>query len=410
MGQVHQATLLDGVNVAVKIQYPDIANAVEAEMRLAKLLPGLGPVRRWGFDFDAYKRTLKDNMDRELDYRSELERQQCYAMLTSVPGLVVPKVYPQYSSRTVLVQSWESGVPLDSTVSWPLDQRKEIARILVQTLFHSVFVSGMVHGDPHVGNMRFRRGAGGAPEVALLDYGCTVEIEEAVRMHFLKLVVGCIDGDDTDPLACFAGMGFDHEKLKPIAPVLPALCGALFEPFTEAGPFSLKYWALGERTDALLGELKWWFRSAGPANLLLLMRAFQGLVMQLNTLQVVVSWRDIFHEAVGPALLKKARAYQPRALPGGEEAGGGAVRRFSALARYLKVRVTEKGRQVVAVTMPAEQASQLKSIVPEDVALKIGDLGVDIDAIARRACDSGLVPQALFALDVGERHYRVWLE
>ena len=411
LGQVHKARLLDGTEVAVKIRYPDIMDAVEAEMRLAKLLPGVGPVRKWGFDFDAYKRTLKDNMDRELDYRSEMERQQTYAKLMNVPGLTVPRVFPQYCRVGVLVQSWEDGVHLDEVVRWSLDERIDVARILMGTLFQSVFVSGMVHGDPHLGNMLFQRGASGTPHVALLDYGCTIEIEEHVRMLFLRLVIGCIEGDETDPLACFVGMGFEYEKLKSIAPVLPAVCGVYFEPFVEDGPFILKYWGLGKRTDALLGELKWWFRSAGPPSLLLLMRAFQGLVMQLETLQVAVCWRDLFYKTVGPELLEKARAYPVPALPASAASKlDRPVDDFTGLAKFLKVLVTENGRQVVAVTMPGEQVSHIEDIIPKDVALKVAESGIDLRAIGRGACDNGLQPQPLFELDTGKRKYRVWLE
>jgi len=79
LGQVHLAELKNGDQVAVKIRYPILAIAVDAELRLVGLMPGVGPVNRWGFDLDAYKKSLRDNMHRELDYRSEAQRQATLA-------------------------------------------------------------------------------------------------------------------------------------------------------------------------------------------------------------------------------------------------------------------------------------------------------------------------------------------
>ena len=70
LGQVHYGVLHDGTEVAVKVRYPGVDGAVDAELKLAGLLPGVGPVKKWGFDFGGYKTALRDNMERELDYRS----------------------------------------------------------------------------------------------------------------------------------------------------------------------------------------------------------------------------------------------------------------------------------------------------------------------------------------------------
>jgi len=78
LGQVHKARLLNGDVVAVKIRYPGIASAVDAEMKIAGLIPSVGPAKKWGMDLTGYKQVLKANMDRELDYRTEAQRQIAY--------------------------------------------------------------------------------------------------------------------------------------------------------------------------------------------------------------------------------------------------------------------------------------------------------------------------------------------
>lgn len=402
LGQVHRARLRDGALAAVKIRYPGIGAAVDAELRLASLLPGMGPVRRWGFDVDAYRRALRENLDRELDYVGEARRQGRFRA-AAAPGIVVPEPFLDLCRPGVLVQRWEDGVPLEAAARWPVPERRATAETLLRGLLHAVLVSGHLHGDPHAGNYRFRLGAGGQPEVVLYDFGCTVEIPDAARLALLKLLDGARTRRAVDPLACFAAMGFDAEKLTHIAPRLSALCGILFEPFLVDGLFSARYWRLGSRVEALFGELKWWFRSAGPPELLFLMRAFHGLVAQLETLGVAVSWRQALDAAVPRARWEEARAFEPRNP-------GVRAPTLDSVAQYLKVQVLEHGRQIVGVTLPAPQVVELESIIPDDVRERIAAAGVDLGAIRQRAVASGIVPQELFHLPADPRSYRVWLE
>ena len=407
LGQVHHAVLLDGTEVAVKLRYPDICDAVDAEMRLAGLVPGVGPAKKWGFDLGAYKTALKLNMDRELDYRNEAQRQERFRQGNQVAGLVVPRVYDEWCSSGVLVQSWESGQRLKALQDWSHPQRLQVGTILMTNLFSSLFVNGEIHGDPHTGNLYFRKQVTGMPEVVLLDYGCTVPVSEHARWSLLKLIVGCHDRDETDPLRCLAAIGFDPNKLLPIADALPALCQLLFEPFCRKEPFSTQYWDVSRRAGALLGELRWWFRSAGPADLILLMRAFNGLVSQLATLKVILPWWEVLVEALGEDMIDQARQYTP---PPFSSHVNRENQTFQSVAQFLKIRVTEASKQVVAVSMPASQVPFLQDQIPEDVLPKIRDARIDLEGIVRHTCERGIVPGELFTLDTGGREYRVWLE
>lgn len=407
LGQVHRAVLKNGTVVAVKIRYPDIAAAVDAELRLAGLLPGVGSVKRWGFDLEAYKRTLRDNMRRELDYRSEAKRQQRFAAVVRVPGLRVPEVRMELCRERVLVQSWESGVLLDQVIEWPKRDRLLIGRTLLLTLFKSLFVAGEVHGDPNLGNCFYRRGDDGQPEVVLLDFGCTVPVSEPRRLALLKLLLACREGADVAPLRCFAALGFDAKKLSHLSDTLPALCRILFRPFLVDGSFHPAEWHLKRDVTALLGEHRWWFRSAGPADLLLLLRAFQGLATQLGQLEARLPWWPLLEQAAGAELMQRARAWELPELP--PELASGAVS-IRAIARRLCVSVTEGSVLQVSLSMPAEAALDLENIIPEDVLERIRASRVDMGVIISRIRASGIAPQKLFVLDEGLKRHRVWLE
>ncbi|MDH4274988.1 MAG: AarF/UbiB family protein, partial [Gammaproteobacteria bacterium] len=315
------------------------------------------------------------------------------------------QVYTELGSERILVQSWESGVKFSDILRWPDYMQHAIGKILLQTLFKSAFVVGEVHADPHQGNM-FYRYRNGSPEVVLLDFGCTVQISEAARLALLKLIVALHNKQDISPLSCFIAMGFEEKKLDYIAQQLPMLSKILLRPFVENGAFHLSLWRLGNDLTALLGEKRWWFRSAGPANLLLLLRAFQGVVTQLEALHFYDSWWDILTKTVGEEVLTRAQEYP---LPCANAAT--VATSLGELAKELKVKVLEDNRPLVSVSMPAEAALDLEQLIPEDVMkhLKMSK-DLDIAAILLRIRDSGLVPQNIFDTQFGNRSYRVWLE
>ncbi|MGZ5007035.1 MAG: ABC1 kinase family protein [Methylobacter sp.] len=408
LGQVHLAELKNGDKVAVKIRYPDMGDAVDAELRLLGLMPGVGPVKRWGFDLDGYKKSLHDNMQRELDYRSEAQRQDYFGQAVRVPGLKVPKVYIDLCRERVLVQSQAEGVLIDKVRDWPEQDRRAIGQTLMMTLFKSLFVAGEVHGDPHPGNVFYSYDENGRPLVTLLDYGCTVTIAEQRRLALLKLIAGCRERNPTKALACFAALGFDSKKLSFISGSLPMLCRILFRPFLVNHAFDPEQWQLGKNVNDLLGDYRWWFRSAGPSDLFLLMRAFQGLIQQLQQLDVKLSWWTLLQQAVGPELIRQAVVYE---LPVIEYEQEIPALSFDQQATQLCVRVSENGEQRVAIKMPAEAVLDLEHLIPEEVLERIVNSGtIDLKQLADSIRANGMIPQQLFVFEDIEKNYRVWLE
>ncbi len=408
LGQVHLAELKNGDKVAVKIRYPDISDAVDAELRLVGLMPGIGPVNRWGFDLDAYKKSLRDNMQRELDYRSEARRQDYFGRTVQVPGMKVPKVYMDLCRERVLVQSRAEGVLIDKVGSWPEQDRLAIGQTLMMTLFKSLFVAGEVHGDPHPGNIFYSHDENAKPLVTLLDYGCTIAVAEQRRLALLKLIVGCRESNPTKALDCFAALGFDGKKLSSISGSLPALCQILFRPFLLNHAFDPEQWQLGKAVNDLLGDYRWWFRSAGPSDLFLLMRAFQGLIQHLQQLDVKLPWWTLLQQAVGPELIQQAKAYQ---LPVSEYEPTVHALSFNQQATLLFVRVSENGEQRVAVKMPAEAVLDLEHLIPEDVLVRIVNSGtIDLKQLSDSIRVNGIIPQQLFVFEDAGKTYKVWLE
>jgi hypothetical protein len=408
LGQVHQAILKDGQQVAVKVRYPDIAKLVEAEIKLFGLMPGLGPVKKWGMDLESYKRVFKSNMDRELDYCEEAKTQQLFKNELNIPGLFIPAVYPKFNGSDLMVQSWESGQYLDEITDWPIGDRKKLGETLLITLFKSLFELGVVHGDPHIGNYYFRRDKSQQPEVVMMDFGCKIDIAETRRLALLNLILAVSEDRSVIPIRNFAAMGFEVTKLANIGESLPMLSRTLFKPFLQSAIFHISHWELESTVESLLGEKKWWFRSAGPSDLFLLMRAFQGVVQQLEMLRVSLPWMDILLRCLDPETIQKAKLMLLPEIPQEQQI---TVSDVKCLATTLCIKVSHDGKEKVSARVPAELALNFESLMPCDVLdILRNDKTVDLALMQRNITESGIAPQSVFIHEIGIKKYEIWLE
>ena len=402
LGQVHRARLLDGRDVAIKIQYPGIREAVAAEVKILGLVPRVGPARRWGVDLDGYKQMFADDLEAELDYQGEAGRQRAFAADVRVRGLEVPGTIDGLCTPRVLVQEWAEGVPLREAVTWSKSERARLGCILLETFLRSAFLVGTVHADPNPGNVLYARTAEG-PVVRLLDFGSVVVLGPRQRLALLRLIFDLRRGQTNTLLGTWAALGFDAGKLEHLLPQLTRLSLAVLRPLVETGRFALGSWNLREELDTLLGDQKWWFRSAGPPGLLLALRALQGLVGQLEAMGVDLPWGRMLDNVVPPVLRENALAWAPLELPAHRH------ERPPSLAQALRVEVRDGDRVVISMEMPATATADLPDLVPEEVHEALRRRGIDVGGLARRAIEGGLRPGSLFESHEGDRRLRVWL-
>ncbi len=406
LGQVHRAKLKNsGEEVAVKIQYPEMARTIKAELKIAGLIPMAGPAKKWQIDLNSYKKVLNEDLNEELDYLKEADCQMRFYQSLKVDGLVIPKVYKELCSPVVLVQSWEEGVYFDEVVTWEKKDRMLVARTLLMTLFKSLFEFGEVHTDPHMGNFFFNNKEGASPTVTLLDYGSTDQIAYSERMALLKLILATREESPIDYMQCFGTMGFDLSKLAYIEHELPVICPLLFKPFLTNNAFDLKAWEVTKAFEVILGERKWWFRSSGPAELYLIMRSFQGLIIQLTDLDIQLPYWGLLKKALGEELLQEARDFElpptPKYTP---------VPKVQAVSKRLKVIIFEGKKEIMDLTFPPDAALHIEELIPEKVLNDLYALGWDEEVLRQQLMDSHLAPQVIFDDKTDGRWHKVWLE
>lgn len=170
IGQVHRAELLDGTEVAVKVQHPGIEQAVESDLSNAGLLERMIAATAGSrFQTKEWLTVIRARFREELDYSLEAERQQAFAKLhENDPHIRVPKVFTSHSARRVLTSEFVRGLDFDEAMAASVEDRKRWAEALWRFVFKGNLVGGMFNADPHPGNYVFQPDG----NVSFLDYGC----------------------------------------------------------------------------------------------------------------------------------------------------------------------------------------------------------------------------------------------
>lgn len=174
IGQVHRATLLDGTAVAVKIQYPGIADALEADLRNAGTIVRLARALAPGLDAKAIAEEIRERVLEELDYELEAQNQRSFARAyDGHPFIHVPDVHTRLSRRRVLVTDFVNGIGFEQIRELPDEERSRFGEIVYRGSFGSVYHLQHFNADPHPGNYILMEDG----RVAFLDFGMTKKLD-----------------------------------------------------------------------------------------------------------------------------------------------------------------------------------------------------------------------------------------
>ena len=205
LGQVHRAVTKDGRRVACKLQYPDMASAVEADLGQLDLAFAIYRRTDRAIDASEMKGEIAARLREELDYRQEARHIALYRiMLAERPEIAVPEVLPELSTGRLLTMSWLDGRPLLDFKRDTLERRNAVAANMFAAWWLPFVRYGAIHGDPHLGNYTVRDDLG----INLLDYGCI----RTFRPGFVGGVVGLyralLTDDRAGQVAAYESWGF----------------------------------------------------------------------------------------------------------------------------------------------------------------------------------------------------------
>lgn len=294
IGQVHRATLSDGREVVVKIQYPGIAEAIYADMKNLRLGLKLLNVIAPGIDTAAIADELRERIAEELDY--ELEAQNQRAMSRAYRGhpfMHVPDAITAVSRERVIVSEYVEGKRFAEAKKAPQAERNRIGEILVRFYVNGPLRHRLLNGDPHPGNSLFMADG----RVAFLDFGFFKRLSER-EVDSLRATTKATHARDAEALmAELVSLG----ALEPNP--------ALAEPFLEAYE-TIFGWIFvdeslavdGTKTGEMMRRYTQLRGAEGfdsltlPAEHLVLMRAVMLLIGLLGQLEAENRWLDITRE------------------------------------------------------------------------------------------------------------------
>jgi predicted unusual protein kinase regulating ubiquinone biosynthesis (AarF/ABC1/UbiB family) len=211
IGQVHRAVLPDGREVAVKIQYPGVADALRADMQNAGLILRMAKALAPGLDAKAAADELKERVLEELDYEYEAQNQRAFARgYRGHPFIHVPDVITRLSTERVLVTEWVEGMGFDEVKQLPQDERDRFAEIVFRFCFGSIYHLQHFNADAHPGNYILMPDG----KVAFLDFGMTKHLDKDQIELEITALEAIFDNDPEELRVALHDLGFLNNPQK----------------------------------------------------------------------------------------------------------------------------------------------------------------------------------------------------
>ncbi len=185
IGQVHKATK-NGKNLAVKIQYPGVANSISSDLALVKPI-AIRMFNLQGKDSDKYFKEVEDKLIEETNYLLELKQsQEVVTACNKIENLVFPEYYPEYSTEKIITMDWMTGIHLSEFAAMNNDQEvgNKIGQALWDFYMYQIHILKKVHADPHPGNFMVNE----ENQLIALDFGCMKSIPNDFYIPYFQLI------------------------------------------------------------------------------------------------------------------------------------------------------------------------------------------------------------------------------
>ena len=315
LGQVHQAKL-DNEKVAVKLQYPDMDSAINADLNQLKLVFSLYERIDSAISTKDIFTELSDRLREELDYNREALNMKLYRlMLAGENKVVLPKPIDDLTTSRVLTMTWVDGLKLMKYLEREpsQDDRNMVAINMFRTWYVPFYYYGVIHGDPHLGNYSITKDL----KINLMDFGSIRVFRPEFVGGVIDLYKALKDGNIELAVHAYSQWGFkglDKEAIE----ILNIWARFIYGPLLEDKIRPIQEMRGGNYGRELAGKVHEELKRIGgikpPREFVLMDRAAVGLGSVFMHLKAEVNWHQLFHGLIDDFTLDSLEKRQKSAI------------------------------------------------------------------------------------------------
>jgi len=320
LGQVHRARALNGIELACKLQYPDMQSAVEADLKQLQLLFAIRKRFDPAIDTTEIAKEIAERLREELDYVREAKHIALYRiMLKDRAAIRVPAVWPELSTGRLLTMDWLSGRKMLEHKNDKLATRNRLATAMFTAWWSPFSHYGVIHGDPHLGNYTVFDDAKGNPAgINLLDYGCIRIFPPSFVGGVVDLYRGLLHGDDDLVVHAYEVWGFKRLN-RELIETLNIWARFIYSPLLDDRVRSIADGVKpSEYGRKQMFQVRRALRERGPVTIprefVFMDRAAIGLGAVFLHLAAEVNFYRLFNEAIERFSIREVAARQAAAL------------------------------------------------------------------------------------------------
>ena len=314
LGQVHKATLPNKDNVACKLQYPDMASAVEADLGQLKIIFKIYSSYNKSIQIREIYKEIEARLKEELDYRLEHKHLKVFKIIHQENDYIkIPKVYEKISTNRLLVMQYLEGKELIEYKNAPQKIRNELAKKLFMAWYYPFYKYGIIHGDPHLGNYSVDK----KNNINLFDYGCVRIFPATFVKGVIDLYFALKENDNSKIKKAYEAWGFKDIDDKLMA-VLNKWALFLYDPILKNEVRRIQDSDSGIYGAKIAGEVHRELKKYGgvkpPREFVFMDRAAVGLGSIFIHLKAEINWYKLFHALIKDFSVKTIDNNQKKVL------------------------------------------------------------------------------------------------
>lgn len=299
LGQVHKAKIIKtGEWIALKVQYPNVDKAIDSDLKAIRSFLSMMKILPSGLKTDHLFNELRGMLVQETDYKLEAERTTEYRnLLIGDERFIVPRVYPEFSTGTVLATSLEKGISVDVPLikSLPQERRNKLALSFLDLYFRELFEWGVVQTDPHLGNYKIRLSSEGKDQLVLFDFGAVRKYPADFLNSYHRMIKSSLHNDIEGLHQAATELKFVHADDDPkLVKHFEEFCLCSIEPFLKDQDYDWKNTDLPQRlTKKAFQMIQDFHLRPPPQEVLFLDRKTGGVFIFLSVLNAKINGRDL---------------------------------------------------------------------------------------------------------------------